>query len=107
MHLKVFLKLKKNLKTLSSGQIYKKAKKPKKTDWAGFFFLKKTVFFPTLQVGAEPSGSVRNAGAKKSLPAASPVLSRARRKNSLERKGSHSTCDSKQQTKLTDYFGSV
>jgi hypothetical protein len=31
MHLKVFLKLKKNLKTLSSGQIYKKTKKTQKT----------------------------------------------------------------------------
>jgi hypothetical protein len=30
MHLKVFLKLKKTLKTLSSGQIYKKTKKNKK-----------------------------------------------------------------------------
>jgi hypothetical protein len=30
MHLKVFLKLKKTLKTLSSGQIYKKTKKTKK-----------------------------------------------------------------------------
>jgi hypothetical protein len=33
MHLKVFLKLKKTLKTLSSGQIYKKKpKKPKKNN---------------------------------------------------------------------------
>jgi hypothetical protein len=38
MHLKVFVKLKKTLKTLSSGQ------KPKKTHWAGFFFLKTRVF---------------------------------------------------------------
>ncbi len=35
MHLKVFLKLKKTLKTLSSWQIYKKKKKKKN---AGFFF---------------------------------------------------------------------
>jgi hypothetical protein len=54
MHLKVFLKLKKTLKTLSSGQIYKKNKKPKKnkkkqkTHWAGFF-KKKNRVFPTLQ----------------------------------------------------------
>jgi hypothetical protein len=66
MHLKVFLKLKKTLKSLISyGQIYKKTKKnpkkPKKTQklkkkkkpqknekthWAGFFF--KPWFFPTL-----------------------------------------------------------
>jgi hypothetical protein len=57
MHLKVFLKLKKTLKTLSSGQIYfkktqktqekqKKQKKTQKTHWAGFF--KKPGFFPTL-----------------------------------------------------------
>jgi hypothetical protein len=48
MHLKVFLKLKKTLKTLSFGQIYKKKqktpknppqKKTKKTHWAGFFQL--------------------------------------------------------------------
>ena len=42
MHLKVFLKLKKTQKTLSSGQIYEKKpknqKKTKKTHWAGFFF---------------------------------------------------------------------
>ncbi len=43
MYLKVFLKLKKTLKTLSSGQIYeKKTKNPKKTKtqkthWDGFF----------------------------------------------------------------------
>jgi hypothetical protein len=48
MHLKVFLKPEKNLKTLSSGQIYqkktkkhtkkpKKQKKTKKKHWAGFF----------------------------------------------------------------------
>jgi hypothetical protein len=57
MHLKVFLKLKKNPKTLSSGpkkpkktqktqKKTKKTKKPKKTHWAGFFF--KPGFFPTL-----------------------------------------------------------
>jgi hypothetical protein len=34
MHLKVFVKLKKALKTLSSGQ--KTPKKPQKTHWAGF-----------------------------------------------------------------------
>jgi hypothetical protein len=34
---KVFVKLKKNLKTLSSGQ-KKNKKKNKKTHWAGFFF---------------------------------------------------------------------
>ena len=61
MHLKVFLKLKKPKKTLSSGQIYKKDKKtkkkqkknkkPPKNHWAGFFFLK-TGFFPTLRAGA-------------------------------------------------------
>jgi hypothetical protein len=54
MHLKVFVKLKKPLKTLSSGQKTqkkpkkpknpKKTKKPKKTHWAGFF-LKKPGFF--------------------------------------------------------------
>jgi hypothetical protein len=52
MHLEVFLKLKKKtLKTLSSGQIYKKNQKTpppqKKTLWAGFFF--KPGFFPPLQ----------------------------------------------------------
>ncbi len=41
MHLKVFLKLKKPLKTLSSGQIYEK--KPKKT--TGLGFLKNPGFF--------------------------------------------------------------
>ncbi len=53
MHLKVFVKLKKTLKTLSSGQKTKKKpkknKKPQKTQkkhWAGF--KKKTGFFPTL-----------------------------------------------------------
>jgi hypothetical protein len=43
------VKLKKTLKTLSSGQkktqkTKKKNKKPKKTHWAGFFFLKTRVF---------------------------------------------------------------
>jgi hypothetical protein len=59
MHLKVFVKLKKTLKTLSSGQKTQKnpkknpkkpkktQKKPKKNHWAGFFF-KKPGFFPTL-----------------------------------------------------------
>jgi hypothetical protein len=44
MHLKVFVKLKKTLKTLSSGQKKKKkkTKKPRKTHWAGF--KKKRVF---------------------------------------------------------------
>jgi hypothetical protein len=58
MHLKVFMKLKKTLKTLSFGQKNpkkpkkktqkkkKKKKKTKKTHWAGF--LKKNGFFPTL-----------------------------------------------------------
>jgi hypothetical protein len=54
MHLKVFLKLKKNLKALSSGQIYKKNKKPQKTHWA---CLKKNPgFFPTLPRGAAGGG---------------------------------------------------
>jgi hypothetical protein len=49
MHLKVFVKLKKPLKTLSSGQknpkkTKKTKKKPKKTHWAGFL-KKKTGFF--------------------------------------------------------------
>jgi hypothetical protein len=55
MHLKVFVKLKKTLLTLSSGQknpkkpkknqkTQKKPKKPKKTHWAGFFFKKNRVF---------------------------------------------------------------
>jgi hypothetical protein len=50
MHLKVFVKLEKNLKTLSSGQkTQKKTNKPKKpkknqkTHWAGFF-IKNRVF---------------------------------------------------------------
>jgi hypothetical protein len=47
-HPKVFLKLKKTLKTLSPGQIYiKNPKKNKKTHWGGFFFLNPG-FFPTL-----------------------------------------------------------
>jgi hypothetical protein len=50
MHLKVFLKLKKKPKTLSSGQ--KNPKKPKKTQKKqknplGWVFLKKPRFFPT------------------------------------------------------------
>jgi hypothetical protein len=58
MHLKVFVKLKKTLKTLLSGQknpkdqkknkktqkTQNKPKKPKKNHWAGFFFLKNRVF---------------------------------------------------------------
>jgi hypothetical protein len=55
MHLKVFVKLKKALKTLSSGQKNpkktpkypkkpKKHKKPQKTHWAGFFFFLNRVF---------------------------------------------------------------
>jgi hypothetical protein len=62
MHLKVFVKLKKTLKTLSSGQknpkkpkkTQKKPKKPKKTKKKplGWVFLKKPGFFPTLTVGA-------------------------------------------------------
>jgi hypothetical protein len=66
MHLKVFVKLKKTLKTLLSGQKnpkkpkkpkktqknQKKQKKPKKTHWAGFF-LKKPGFFPTLPLDVE------------------------------------------------------
>ncbi len=44
MHLKVFVKLKKNLKTLSSGQ--KNPKKPKKNHWAGFFKKKPGFFQP-------------------------------------------------------------
>jgi hypothetical protein len=60
MHLKVFLKLKKTLKTLSSGQIYKKTKnpkKPKKNHCAGFFF--KPGFFPTLVPGAPREPQLR------------------------------------------------
>jgi hypothetical protein len=62
MHLKVFVKLKKNLKTLSSGQKNpkkpkktqknpKNPKKPKKTQKTplGWVFLKKPGFFPTLK----------------------------------------------------------
>jgi hypothetical protein len=58
MHLKVFVKLKKTLKTLLSGQknpkktkkTQKTQKKPKKTpkNPLGWVFLKKTGFFPTL-----------------------------------------------------------
>ncbi len=46
MHLKVFLKLKKNPKTLSSGQ--KNTQKTKKTHWARFKKKQKKRFFPTL-----------------------------------------------------------
>jgi hypothetical protein len=53
MHLKVFLKLKKPLKTHSSGRIYKK--KTKKNHWAGFFYFKKR-FFSTLGAGGEDQG---------------------------------------------------
>ncbi len=50
MHLKVFLKLKKPLKTLSSGQIYKKKpKKPKNTHWVGFFFLTRVFSNPAFR----------------------------------------------------------
>jgi hypothetical protein len=67
------VKLKKTLKTLSSGQknlkkpkktqkTQKKTNKPKKTHWAGF--LKKPGFFPTLlereaRVGEEPNHAPR------------------------------------------------
>ncbi len=63
MHLKVFLKLK-NLKTLSSGKIYKKNHKNQKTKknkkkQLGLFFFKNPGFFPTLlQGGGVPSGAV-------------------------------------------------
>jgi hypothetical protein len=56
MHLKVFLKLKKTLKTLSSGQICKENKKKrkknqktKKPTWLVFYY--KPGFFPTLPPG--------------------------------------------------------
>jgi hypothetical protein len=62
MHLKVFVKLKNTLKTLSSGQKKpkktqknpKNPKKPKKTQKnpLGWVFLKKPGFFPTLKVAA-------------------------------------------------------
>jgi len=59
MHPKVFVKLKKNLKTLSSGQknpkkpkktqkTQKKPKKTKKTHWAGFFLKNSGFFQPCL-----------------------------------------------------------
>ncbi len=55
MHLKVFLKLEKNLKTLSFGQIYeKKTKKHKKT--LGWVFFLKTGVFPTLFQGVAVCG---------------------------------------------------
>jgi hypothetical protein len=46
MHIKVFVKLKKTLKTLSSGQ--KNPKNP--LGW--FFYIKKPGFFPTLNANA-------------------------------------------------------
>jgi hypothetical protein len=68
MHLKVFLKLKKTLKALSSGQIYfkkpkkpkktkktKKTKKPKKTHWVGFF-QKNPGFFQPCEEGVRVGG---------------------------------------------------
>jgi hypothetical protein len=70
MHLKVFMKLKKPLKTLSSGQKNpkkpqktqknpKNPKKPKKTQKnpLGWVFFKKPGFFPTLLIRAAGSGS--------------------------------------------------
>ena len=56
MLLKVFLKLKKTLKTLSSGQIYikknkKNKKKKRKNPLGWFFYLKKPWFFPTMLQG--------------------------------------------------------
>jgi hypothetical protein len=57
MHLKVFVKLKKNLKTLSSGQNNpkkpkknQKKQKNKKTHWAGFFFKNPGFFQPCLSL---------------------------------------------------------
>ncbi len=44
MHLKVFLKLKKTLKTISSGQIYKKKQKKNLKTPLGWFFFFKRVF---------------------------------------------------------------
>jgi hypothetical protein len=78
MHLKVFVKLKKTIETLSSGQNTqknpknpkepknpkknkKKQKKPKKTPWAGFF--KKTRVFSNpdfRQVGNQASNASAN-----------------------------------------------
>jgi hypothetical protein len=47
MHLKVFVKLKRTLKTLSSGQKNpKNPKKPKKTHRAGFFYKNPGFFQP-------------------------------------------------------------
>ena len=66
MHLKVFVKLEKPLKTLPSGQ--KTPKKPKKTQKTqknpkkptGLGFFKKPRFFPTLDAaGAHRGGSQR------------------------------------------------
>jgi hypothetical protein len=58
MHLKVFVKLKKTLKTLLSGQKNpknpKKPKKPKKNQKNPLgWFKKKNGFFPTLSINAE------------------------------------------------------
>ncbi len=68
MHLKVFMKLKKNLKTLSSGQkTPKNPKKPKKTQktpkntkihWAGFL-QKNTGFFQPWIKPTKPIQSYR------------------------------------------------
>ncbi len=70
MHLKVFVKLKKNLKTLSSGQ--KNPKKPKKTQKTqkspkkptGLGFLKKPGFFPTLTGAVTNLKCLHSLGAK-------------------------------------------
>jgi hypothetical protein len=71
MHLKVFLKLKKNPKTLSSGQKkpknLKKPKNPKKKQknqknplgW--FLYIKKPGFFPTLPPGRTLSAETQMA----------------------------------------------
>jgi hypothetical protein len=49
MHLKLFVKLKKTLKPLSSGQ---KNQKKKKKNPLGWFLFKKPGFFPTLTATA-------------------------------------------------------
>jgi hypothetical protein len=55
MHLKVFVKLEKTLKTLSSGQENpKKPKKTQKTHWAGFFFKNPGFFQPCLTSVVDP-----------------------------------------------------
>jgi hypothetical protein len=74
MHLKVFLKLKKTLKTLSSGQIYKRNNPPpqKKQKKPLGWVLKKPGFFqPCLQerVGDEGDGTVLVDGAVVALQA--------------------------------------